>query len=196
MGNLNLDTINQPPKLVVLDRDGVINVDSDDYIKSPDEWQPLPDSLEAIAQLNAHGFRVVVATNQSGIGREMFDARTLAAIHNKMHQMLSRCGGRIDAVFFCPHTERSGCDCRKPKPGLMHEIEQRFRISLDGVPCVGDSLRDLQAAVAVNAQPILVRSGKGEKTLQHNHNKLPPNTLAFADLADFVNVFLTDPSNQ
>ncbi len=184
------------PKLVVLDRDGVINDDSDSYIKSPDEWRPLPGSLEAIAQLNARGFHVAVATNQSGIGRGLFDAHMLAAIHHKMHQALSRYGGRIDAVFFCPHTERSGCDCRKPKPGLMHAIEQRFRVSLVGVSCVGDSLRDLQAAAAVSAQPILVRSGKGEKTWREQQNALPPDIQVFTDLAEFVGVFLADPANK
>lgn len=184
------------PKLVVLDRDGVINVDSDSYIKSPDEWRPLPGSLEAIAQLNARGFHVVVATNQSGVGREFFDARTLAAIHNKMHQALSRCGGRIDAIFFCPHTDRSGCDCRKPKPGLMLAIEQRFRVSLAGIPCVGDSLRDLQAAAAVHAQPVLVRSGKGEKTWREQQNAMPPDTQVFADLAEFVSAFLADAAHK
>ncbi len=133
-------------KLIILDRDGVINYDSDQFIKSPDEWRPIPGSLEAIARLNHAGFRVVVATNQSGIGRGLFDMATLNAIHDKMHKALAQVGGRIDAVFYCPHTADSKCECRKPKPAMFVEIGQRFGAELTGVPCVGDSVRDLQAA--------------------------------------------------
>jgi len=168
-------------KLIILDRDGVINYDSDQSIKSPDEWRPIPGSLEAIARLNHAGFRVVVATNQSGLGRGLFDMATMVAINEKLHKALAHVGGRIDAVFYCPHTADSDCDCRKPKPGLLTEIGQRFGVDLTGVPCIGDSLRDLQAAQAVGAQPILVLSGKGEKTLRDGN--FPTNTVIFPDLA-------------
>ena len=168
-------------KLIILDRDGVINYDSDQYIKSPDEWRPIPGSLEAIARLNHAGFRVVVATNQSGLGRGLFDMATMIAINEKLHKAVAHVGGRIDAVFYCPHAADSDCDCRKPKPGLLQEIGQRFGVELTGVPCIGDSLRDLQAAEAVGAQPILVLSGKGEKTLREGN--FPSNTVIFPDLA-------------
>jgi D-glycero-D-manno-heptose 1,7-bisphosphate phosphatase len=168
-------------KLIILDRDGVINYDSDKFIKSPDEWRPIPGSLEAIARLNHAGFRVVVATNQSGLGRGLFDMATLIAIQDKMHKALTHVGGRIDAVFYCPHAADSACECRKPKPGMFIEIGHRFGAELTGVPCVGDSVRDLQAAAAVEAQPILVLSGKGEKTLRDGN--FPANTIIFPDLA-------------
>jgi D-glycero-D-manno-heptose 1,7-bisphosphate phosphatase len=168
-------------KIIVLDRDGVINYDSEQFIKSPDEWRPIPGSLEAISRLNHAGFRVVVATNQSGLGRGLFDMATLIAIHEKMHKALSQVGGRIDALFYCPHTADSACACRKPKPGMLTEIGQRFGIDLTGVPCVGDSVRDLQCAATVEAQPILVLSGKGEKTLREGN--FPKNTVIFPDLA-------------
>src|SRR6266567_1758987 len=168
-------------KLIVLDRDGVINYDSDQFIKSPDEWRPIPGSLEAISRLNHAGFRVVVATNQSGLGRGLFDMATLIAIHEKMHKALSQVGGRIDALFYCPHTADSACQCRKPKPGMPNDIGQRFGIDLTGVTCVGDSVRDLQCAAAVEAQPILVLSGKGEKTLREGN--FPKDTVIFPDLA-------------
>jgi len=179
-------------KLIVLDRDGVINHDSASFIKSPEEWRPISGSLEAIAKLNFAGYRVVVATNQSGIDRGLFDMQTLNAIHEKMYQMLNRLGGRIDAVFFCPHTAQSQCECRKPKPGLFLTIAQRFHVDLTGVPCIGDSLRDLQAAAAVGGQPILVRTGKGEKTLAAGD--LPEHTRVFADLAEAVNALLATGS--
>jgi D-glycero-D-manno-heptose 1,7-bisphosphate phosphatase len=168
-------------KLIILDRDGVINYDSDQFIKSPDEWRPIPGSLEAISRLNHAGFRVVVATNQSGLGRGLFDMATLIAINEKMHRSLAQVGGRIDAVFYCPHAADSACDCRKPKPGMFIEIGHRFGVELTGVPCVGDSVRDLQAAAAIEAQPILVLSGKGEKTLRDGD--FPTNTIIFPDLA-------------
>ena len=168
-------------KLIVLDRDGVINYDSDQFIKSPDEWRPIPGSLEAISRLNHAGFRVVVATNQSGLGRGLFDMATLIAINDKMHKALSHLGGRIDALFYCPHTADSACECRKPKPGMFTEIGNRFGVDMTGVPCVGDSVRDLQAAAAIEAQPILVLSGKGEKTLRDG--VFPANTIIFPDLA-------------
>lgn len=168
-------------KLVILDRDGVINFDSPQFIKSPEEWKPIPDSLEAISRLNRWGYRVVVATNQSGVGRGLFDMDTLNLIHDKMMRAVAQAGGRIDAIFFCPHPADSTCECRKPKPGLLREIGERFNIGLDGVPVIGDSLRDLQAAVAVGAQPILVLTGKGEKT--RLDPDVPAQTLVFPDLA-------------
>ena len=168
-------------KLVVLDRDGVINADSDAYIKSPDEWKPIPGSLEAIARLTQAGFRVVVATNQSGLGRGLFDMATLNAMHDKMHKAVNKLGGRIDAVFFCPHKQDAGCNCRKPQPGMLEEIAERYKLALSDVTVIGDSLRDLQAASTVGARPILVLTGKGEKTLKSGG--LPEGTEVHADLA-------------
>ncbi len=168
-------------KLVVLDRDGVINLDSDQYIKSPAEWTPIPGSLEAIARLTQAGFRVVVATNQSGLERGLFDMATLNAMHDKMHKAVNQLGGRIDAVFFCPHAQDAGCACRKPKPGMLLEIAERFKLALAGVPAIGDSLRDLQAASAAGARPVLVLTGKGEKTLAAGG--VPAGTEIHKDLA-------------
>lgn len=175
-------------KLIILDRDGVINYDREQFIKSPDEWRPIPGSLEAIARLNHAGFRVVVATNQSGLGRRLLDTATLISIHEKLHKALSQVGGRIDGVFFCPHTDDANCDCRKPKPGMLADIGRRFGVELTGVPCIGDSLRDLQAAEACGAQPILVLTGKGEKTLRDGN--FPKNTVIFPDLAFAVTALL------
>jgi D-glycero-D-manno-heptose 1,7-bisphosphate phosphatase len=171
-------------KLIILDRDGVINFDSDQFIKSPEEWNPIPGSLEAIARLCQADYRVVVATNQSGIGRGLFDMPTLNAIHDKMHKACALVGGRIDAVFFCPHTNDSNCGCRKPKSGMLEEIASRYGVNLKGVPAVGDSLRDLEAAMHVEAQPILVLSGKGAKTKEKGG--LPEGTLIYPDLASVV----------
>ncbi len=171
-------------KLIILDRDGVINYDSDLYIKSPDEWQPIPGSPEAIARLNQWGYRVVVCTNQSGIGRGLFGMDTLNAIHEKMIKTVAQAGGAIDAVFFCPHTDADDCACRKPKPGMLKEVAERYNVDLASVPAVGDSLRDLQSAVAVGARPILVLTGKGKQT--RADPALPAGTEVFADLAAFV----------
>ena len=168
-------------KLIVLDRDGVINVDSDQFIKSPDEWKPIPGSLEAIARLNESGWRVVVASNQSGVGRGLFDMDTLNAINEKMTKAIGQVGGRLDAIFFCPHSADSTCDCRKPRPGMFLQIAERFNVDMRGVPVVGDSLRDLQAGVAVGCQPYLVLTGKGAKT--QADPALPEGTLVFPDLA-------------
>lgn len=175
-------------KLVILDRDGVINYDSAAYIKSPEEWKPIPGSLEAIALLSQAGYRVLVATNQSGVGRGLFEMATLNAIHDKMHRALGLAGGRIDGIFYCPHAQDAGCSCRKPKPGLLEEIAHRFGVSLEGVPFIGDSLRDLQAAVAVGAQPILVLTGKGKKT--RKDGDLPAGTVIHDDLAAAVRSLL------
>ena len=171
-------------KLIILDRDGVINHDSDQYIKSPDEWQPIPGSLEAIARLTQWGYRIVVATNQSGLGQGLFEMDTLNAIHEKMIKAAAQLGGRIDAVFFCPHTNGDECACRKPKPGMLEQIAARYNTSLKGVPAVGDSLRDLQAAAKMGARPILVLTGKGRKT--QADPQLPPDTPVFPDLASAV----------
>jgi len=171
-------------KLVILDRDGVINHDSAAYIKNPDEWKPIPGSLEAVARLNQAGYRVVIATNQSGIGRGLFEMATLNAIHDKMHRALAHVGGRIDAVFFCPHIPDAGCACRKPRPGLLEEIARRLNVNLRNVPVVGDALRDLQAAAATGATPILVLTGSGAKT--RKEGGLPEGTVIFADLAEAV----------
>ena len=168
-------------KLVILDRDGVINQDSDAYIKSPDEWKPIPGSLEAIARLTQSGHHVVVATNQSGVGRGLFEMATLNAIHDKMHRVVGQAGGRIEAVFYCPHSGDSQCECRKPKAGMLREIGLRYGVDMKGVPCIGDSPRDLIAAEAVGAQPILVLTGKGEKTLRDG--EFPRHTVIYPDLA-------------
>jgi D-glycero-D-manno-heptose 1,7-bisphosphate phosphatase len=175
-------------RVIVLDRDGVINHDSDQFIKSPEEWRPIPGSLEAVARLNHAGFRVVVATNQSGVGRGLLDIATLNAIHERMHKALAQVGGRIDAIFYCPHTADSQCECRKPKPGMLEEIGRRFNVDMTGIPCVGDSPRDLAAAQAVGAQPMLVLTGKGEKTLRDGG--FPKNTVIFPDLAFAVAALL------
>ena len=171
-------------KLVVLDRDGTINRDSDQTIKSPAEWQPLKGSLEAIARLTQRGHRVVVATNQSGIARGLFDMTTLNAIHDAMQRAVHQAGGRIDAIFFCPHANDADCACRKPKPGMLLEIGRRLNVPLAGVPVVGDALRDLQAAAAGGARPVLVLTGKGRKT--RAAGGLPPGTEVYADLAAFA----------
>jgi len=175
-------------KLIILDRDGVINFDSDQFIKSPDEWKPIPGSLEAIARLTREGWRVVVATNQSGLARGLFEMATLNAIHAKMHKAVAQAGGRIEAVFYCPHAADTNCGCRKPKPGLFDEIAARYGYDLQGVPAIGDSLRDLQAAVSVGARPVLVKTGKGERTLAAGG--LPENTPVFADLREAVDHLL------
>ena len=146
-------------KLIILDRDGVINQDSDLFIKSVAEWRPIPGSAEAIARLNHAGYRVVVATNQSGISRGLFDTATLNLMHDKMHKLVAQAGGRIDAVFYCPHKNDDHCACRKPAPGMFEEIAKRFRVSLAGVPAVGDSLRDLVAGAAMGCQTMVVRTG-------------------------------------
>ncbi len=173
-----------PAKLVILDRDGVINFDSVQFSKSPEEWKPIPGSLEAIAKLRQNGYRVVVATNQSGLGRELFDMDTLNRIHQKMHKSVTALGGQIDAIFYCPHPADSQCDCRKPKPGMFKRISETMNVDLTNVPCIGDSLRDLQACAVVGCTPMLVMTGKGEKTKAEGN--LPEGTLEFADLAAAV----------
>ena len=181
-------------KLIILDRDGVINHDSDEFIKSPDEWVPIPGSLEAIARLNQAGYRVVVATNQSGIARGLFNIVTLNAIHQKLHAAAQQVGADIDAIFFCPHAADDHCDCRKPKPGMLQEVSRRFEVSLKGVPNVGDSLRDLQAGFVVGCTPYLVLTGKGEKT--RAKGGLPPGTTIHNNLAAVVDHLLKSPAGH
>lgn len=150
--------------LVILDRDGVINHDSDDFIKSPAEWRPIDGSLEAIAKLTAAGFIVAVATNQSGVGRGLFDKQTLERIHSAMRSAARQAGGEIDEIVFCPHRPDDECDCRKPAPGLFAKLARHYDMPLAGVPAIGDSLRDIDAAIAAGAKPILVLTGNGEQT--------------------------------
>jgi D-glycero-D-manno-heptose 1,7-bisphosphate phosphatase len=175
-------------KIVILDRDGVINQDSADFIKNPNEWIPIPDSLESIARLNQHGFSVIVATNQSGIGRGLFDIETMNAINKKMLDLLAQVGGHIDAIFYCPHTEDANCKCRKPKSGMLEEISTRFGVSLKNIPAVGDAARDLEAYQSVSAQPILVKTGKGEDTFVSK--AYPKNTWIFNNLSQAVDKIL------
>jgi D-glycero-D-manno-heptose 1,7-bisphosphate phosphatase len=171
-------------KLVLLDRDGVINHDSDAFIKSPGEWRPLPRSLEAIADLCKAGYRVAVVTNQSGVARGLFDLATLAAIHDRMVSAAERAGGRIDAIFFCPHGPGSSCDCRKPRSGLFVEALSRFGATAAETWAVGDQARDLQAAHSAGCRPVLVLTGKGRTTRQQG--PLPEQTVIHDDLAAFV----------
>lgn len=180
-----------PHKLVIVDRDGTINIDSDDYIKSADEWQPYPNALHAIARLNHAGWHVVVATNQSGLGRGLFDMSTLNAMHEKMHRSLATVGARVDAVFFCPHTPEEACACRKPGSGLFEQIKDRYGRNLDGVANVGDSLRDLQAGAALGCEPHLVLTGKGQAFRDRPlTDQFPANTHVHEDLLAFADWFL------
>jgi len=173
--------------LIILDRDGVINHDSDDFIKNPSEWEPIDGSLEAIARLNYAGYRVVVITNQSGIARGLLDVETLNRIHSKMRRMLAQVGGRIEAIMFCPHGPEDDCKCRKPHNGSFEDLAHRLRISLHNVPAIGDSLRDIQAAMESNARPILVKTGKGERTLTEG---IPQGVEVYDDLAAVVTALL------
>lgn len=168
-------------KLIILDRDGVINEDSDAFIKSPDEWIPIPGSIDAIARLTSAGYTIVVATNQSGIGRGLFDITTLNAIHQKMLDTVKAAGGAIPAIMFCPHLPTDDCDCRKPRPGMFLTIGERFDAELKGIPAIGDSLRDLQAALLAGCTPYLVLTGKGRQTLEKGG--LPLGTVVFDNLA-------------
>ena len=175
-------------KLIILDMDGVINRDSDDYIKTEQEWEAIPGSLQAIARLNHSGFHVVTATNQSGLARGKLTLRELNRIHKKMHTHLAQYGGVIEAVFFCPHDPDEGCACRKPKPGLPKEIERRLHTSLHDVPMIGDRLSDIQAGLNVGARPILVRTGKGQRQL--DEGLIPDNIPVYDDLAQATSALL------
>ncbi|MDF2939935.1 MAG: D,D-heptose 1,7-bisphosphate phosphatase [Gammaproteobacteria bacterium] len=176
-------------KLIILDRDGVINFDSDDYIKSTEEWQPIPGSLEAMASLHKAGYLVAVATNQSGIARGLFSLAELQAMHQKMQNLLRQCGGKIDALAYCPHGPNDACECRKPKPGLLLNIAKQLGISLENTYFVGDSFKDIEAARAVNATPILVKTGKGERTLAQ-HPELIHEVSVYNDLQEFTHALL------
>lgn len=175
-------------KLIILDQTGVINQSSDTFIKSPDEWIPIPGSLEAVARLTHSGYRVIIATNQSGIGRGLLDMATYNAINDKMYKAVNQAGGRIDAIFFCPHSSTDKCSCRKPATGLFDEIMQRYGVNLSNVPAIGDSLKDLQAAVAAGAIPILVLTGKGQMT--RTEKEMPANTQIFENLAMAVDALV------
>jgi len=173
-----------PSKLIVLDRDGVINYDSDDYVKSVDEWIPLPGSMEALAKLTQAGFKIAIATNQSGISRGYFTVATLDAMHQKMLTLASKAGAKIDYIAYCPHGPDDNCDCRKPLPGLIHQIEKALNMSAKGCYMVGDSLRDLQAGQAAGLVPALVLTGKGQRTLDKKNDL--HGTDVFDDLDHFV----------
>lgn len=173
---------------IILDRDGVINHDSDLYIKSPDEWQPIEGSLEAIARLHQAGIKVIVATNQSGIARGLYDEATLKRIHTKMNNLIAEAGGELAAIFYCPHGPDDGCNCRKPLPGLIQQMAETMAIKPAGIPIVGDSVRDLVAGQALGCLPVLVKTGKGERSL--TSGKVPPETLVFDDLKSFVDKWL------
>jgi len=162
-----------PQRLMILDRDGVINRDSPDFIRSPEEFIALPGSIEAIAALTQAGFRIVIASNQSGVGRGLFSLETLEQIHAQLHAEVKAAGGRVDEIFYCPHKPDDGCRCRKPQPGLFEQIAEHYACDLRGVPAIGDSMRDLEAAAKAGAQPILVRSGNGRST----ESKLPASEL-------------------
>jgi D-glycero-D-manno-heptose 1,7-bisphosphate phosphatase len=174
-------------KLVILDRDGTINQDSDDYVKTVDEWVPLPGAIDAMAKLHHAGWHVVIATNQSGLGRGLFDVATLNQMHDKMNKLLATAGGRVDAIFYCPHTPDESCHCRKPLPGLFEQIGERFGVQLTEIHTVGDSLRDAQAGAAVGCQTHLVCTGKSEH-VQNNQlpDGFPSDTRVHADLSSFV----------
>ena len=177
-------------KLIILDRDGVINHDSDDYIKSKEEWMPIDGSLDAIARLNHCGNTVVVASNQSGLGRGYFDIEALSAMHKKMDDMLAKIGGRIDAVFYCPHMPDDACSCRKPKPGMLLDIGQRFNVPLKEMIFIGDSISDIKAASNANAKSMLVRTGKGVKAEKILQTECTASVPVFDDLAAAVTAIL------
>ena len=182
-------------RLIILDRDGTINEDRDDYVKSPEEWVPLPGALEAIARLNHAGWHTVIATNQSGLGRGLFDMAMLNAMHLKMNQLLAKQGGRIDAVFFCPHTPEDQCECRKPLPGLLQLIGERYGVELPEVHLVGDSLRDVQAGAAAGCQTHLVRTGKcgrADEAKLAAMLKHLPGTQVHADLGAFAEAMIRE----
>ncbi len=180
-------------KYVLLDRDGVINHDSEDFIKSPEEWLPIAGSLEAIALLKKHHFYVVVITNQSGLARGLFDEKTLNAIHEKMQNLVARNGGKIDAIYFCPHDANANCSCRKPKAGLLTQFSIENHVDLTDIFFIGDSLRDIQAARNGGAKPILVKTGNGNKTLCDNPQLLKEISI-FNNLYDAANFIIRESS--
>ncbi|WP_374567738.1 D-glycero-beta-D-manno-heptose 1,7-bisphosphate 7-phosphatase [Ideonella sp.] len=183
----------QVPKLIIVGRDGILNRFREDHVKEPSEWEPIPGALEAVAKLNHAGWHVVVATNQAGIGRGMIDMSAVNAVHLHMMKMLATKGGRLDAVFFCPHTRDDGCDCRKPLPGMMHDIAQRYGADLSQVPMVADTLRDLEAAQAAGCPPHLVRSGRASLVTEAELAQWAaavPGTVVHDDLASFASHLL------
>jgi len=175
-----------PGKLVILDRDGVINFDSPDYIKSPEEWTPIPGSIEAIARLNQHGYRIFVATNQAGIARGKLTLSDLHAIHQKLLDAVTAAGGAIAGIEYCPHHPDDHCDCRKPAPGMLLAIERAAGTPIQGHPYVGDSLKDIRAAEAAGCEPVLVLTGNGAETARLK----PASTRVFDSLAAFVDDLL------
>lgn len=182
-------------RLVILDRDGVINHDSVEFVKTPDEWLPIAGSIEAIAKLSSAGFTVAVATNQSGIGRKLLDKPALEAMHDKLRSLVKAAGGHVGRIVYCPHHPDDACDCRKPAPGLFLQLSRQYNVPLDGVPIVGDSVRDLDAARAVNARPILVLTGKGADTaadLQQRGERVE----TFADLDAAATHLIADISKK
>lgn len=174
---------------IILDRDGVINHDSMHYIKNPDEWIPIPGSLEAVAQLNRFGFKVLIATNQSGVARGLYDIETLDQIHEKMVRELASVGGYVEEIFFCPHHPDEGCGCRKPKPGMIEQMCEKYQIDLPNTYFIGDTTADTGIAKAVGCKPVLVRTGKGEDTLKKNPELT--SILNFADLSQAVDYILS-----
>ncbi|MEN9391522.1 MAG: hypothetical protein RL017_820 [Pseudomonadota bacterium] len=182
-------------KILILDRDGVINYDSDDFIKNPDEWEPLPGSIEAISSLTKANYKIIICTNQSGIGRKLFTMETLNDIHHKMQRMIEQQGGKIAAIFICPHTPEDNCTCRKPKSQMVLNICDRFNVEdISNVMLVGDSLRDLVAIANVGGVPVLVKTGKGKETLRGND--LPANTLVFNNLLEVSDYLLEKENNE
>jgi D-glycero-D-manno-heptose 1,7-bisphosphate phosphatase len=180
-------------KLVILGRDGILNKYREDHVKAPGEWVPLPGALEAVARLNHAGWHTVVATNQAGIGRGMIDMASVNAVHAYMNQMLLAQGGRLDAVFFCPHTPEEGCACRKPLPGMMQDIAQRYGVDLHQVPMVADTLRDLTAAEAAGCEPHLVLTGRSAGLAAEQLEQMlakVPGAVAHADLEAFAEYLL------
>jgi len=171
---------------ILLDRDGVINHDSDDYIKSPEEWTPIDGSLEAIALFNQHGYKVVVITNQSGLSRGYYNEATLSEIHQKMDQLTAAKGGEIEAIFICPHGPDDNCDCRKPKPGLLNSFAKQYNTALTDIYFIGDKLGDIQAAKSAGAKPMLVKTGKGLSTLTKNPEINAPIFENLYDAAKFI----------
>lgn len=183
-------------KLIILDRDGVINHDRDDFVKSVDEWIPIPGSMDAIAFLTEAGYTIAVATNQSGLARKYFTMQDLNEMHAKMHRLAVQAGGRIDGIWFCPHLAEDGCGCRKPKPGMVFDILDRFNAEAAETWLVGDSLRDLQAMAAAGGKTALVLTGKGRKTLQEQKAGLPESTQVFDDLLAFSQYIMQADTEQ
>jgi D-glycero-D-manno-heptose 1,7-bisphosphate phosphatase len=186
-------------RLVILDRDGVINQDSSEYIRTPEQWVPIPGSLEAIARLCRAEYRVVIITNQAGVGRGLYSLDTMNKINMRMFELMRQKGGEVDALLFCPHAPDVGCDCRKPKPGMFLDLARRLKVHLTGIPAVGDSIRDLDAAIAAGARPVLVRTGNGTETLQAIQQGGDPRykeVPVYDDLAAFVEHHMLDGESR